>query len=82
MGHFCNADAIITPVGSCQIDRWMFLYEAYFVLLPTMYFQCPACGHRWFRLFKFRQGVRSGNGKREKLKKRGQTKSHKKKKEK
>ena len=46
MGHFCNADAIITPVGSYQIDRWMFLYEAYFVLLPTMYFQYPACGHR------------------------------------
>ena len=46
MGHFCNADATITPVGSYQIDRWMFLYEAYFVLLPTMYFQGPVCGRR------------------------------------
>ena len=46
MDHFCNADATTTPVGSYQIDPWMFLYEAYFVLLPIMYFQCPACGHR------------------------------------
>ena len=44
MDHFCFADATTTPVGSFQTDPRMFLYEAYFVLLPTMYFQCAVCG--------------------------------------
>ena len=38
LDHFCNADATTTPVGSYQIGPSMFLYEAYFVLLPIMYF--------------------------------------------
>ena len=35
---------VITPLGSYQIDRWMFLYEAYFVLLPTCIFSARRVG--------------------------------------
>ena len=40
-----SADVTTIPVGSFRRDLWMFLYEAYFVWLPTMYFQCAVCAH-------------------------------------
>ena len=40
-----SADATTIPVGSFRRDLWMFLYEAYFIWLPTMYFQCAVCAH-------------------------------------
>lgn len=30
---------------NAEIDPWMFLVEAYFVLLSTLYFQSPGSGH-------------------------------------
>ena len=40
-----SADATTIPVDSFRRDLWFFLYEAYFVWLPTMYFQCAVCAH-------------------------------------
>ena len=40
-----SADATTIPVGSFRRDLWMSLYEAYFVWLPTLYFQCTVCAH-------------------------------------
>ena len=40
-----SADATIIPVGSFRRDLWMSLYEAYFVCLPIMYFQCVVWAH-------------------------------------
>ena len=34
-----------TNVGHVRRDLWMFLYKAYFVWLPIMYFQCTGCAH-------------------------------------
>ena len=38
-----SADATIISVDSFRRDLWMFLYKAYFVWLPTMYFHCAGC---------------------------------------
>ena len=40
-----SADATTIPVNSVRRDLWMFLHEAYFVWLPTMYFHCAGCAH-------------------------------------
>ena len=40
-----SADATTIPVGNFRRDLWMSLYDAYFVWLPTMYFQCAVCTH-------------------------------------
>ena len=40
-----SADATTIAVDSFRRDLWMFLYEAYFVWLPTMYFHCAGCAH-------------------------------------
>ena len=40
-----SADATTIPVGSFWRDLWTSLYEAYFVWLPTLYFQCTVCAH-------------------------------------
>ena len=43
--HLHSADATTIPVDSFRRDLWMFVYEAYFVWLPTMYFHCAGCVH-------------------------------------
>ena len=40
-----SADATTIPLDSFRRDLWMFLYEAYFVWLPTLYFHCAGCAH-------------------------------------
>ena len=40
-----SSDATTIPVGSFRRYLWMSLYEAYFVWLPIMYFQCAVCAH-------------------------------------
>ena len=40
-----SADATTIPVDIVRRDLWMFLHEAYFVWLPTMYFHCAGCAH-------------------------------------
>ena len=40
-----SADAKTITVDSFRRDLWMFLYEAYFVWLPTLYFHCIGCAH-------------------------------------
>ena len=43
--RFHSADATTISEGSFRRDLWMSLYEAYFVWLPTVYFQCAVCAH-------------------------------------
>ena len=40
-----SAEATTISVDSFRRDLWMFLYEAYFVWLPIMYFHCAGCAH-------------------------------------
>ena len=40
-----SADAKTITVDSFRRDLWMFLYEVYFVWLPTLYFHCAGCAH-------------------------------------
>ena len=41
--HSPDATTTTIPVDSFRRDLWMFLYEAYFVWIPTMYFHCAGC---------------------------------------
>ena len=51
----CGAYTTTIPVGSFRRGPWMSLYEAYFISLPTMYFQCTGSVHLCLgRSFSFR----------------------------
>ena len=54
-----TADATTIPVGSFRRALLMFLYEAYFVWLPTMYFQCAVCAHLCHFLLEHRHSYPS-----------------------